>query len=261
MNVCDRLLSFVNNNTVYDTNYNVALFVLQNFDAVIDMNINDLASTCHVSQSSISRFCKAIGYSSYIHFKEECISSQEIAIDQEELELSIQDSLLETQIITMYKRIQIDLEEFALSMNLKQIDSLLRKVHDYEDIILIGIGFSGFIAKYFQNKLTVNGKYIKVITDMFDLNSIERFGADTLVIVVSVNGLLFRTYPNLRDILTNSRCTKYLITQNTQLHLKNEFSETIFLGESNQSGNYKLQFVIDTLLKRYSNLYSKKTQL
>lgn len=55
--VMERLVLYVNNNHVLDTNYRIAVYTLQHINAVVDMNIVEMAKACYVSQSSISRFC------------------------------------------------------------------------------------------------------------------------------------------------------------------------------------------------------------
>ena len=55
------------------TNQTIARYCLNHFDQVLTMNITQLAAACHVSAATITRFCHALGYDDFLHFKDECI--------------------------------------------------------------------------------------------------------------------------------------------------------------------------------------------
>ena len=42
----ERLVLYVNNNHVLDTNYRIAVYTLQHINAVVDMNIVEMAKAC-----------------------------------------------------------------------------------------------------------------------------------------------------------------------------------------------------------------------
>ena len=44
--VMERLVLYVNNNHVLDTNYRIAVYTLQHINAVVDMNIVEMAKAC-----------------------------------------------------------------------------------------------------------------------------------------------------------------------------------------------------------------------
>lgn len=52
------------------TNSVVAAYILEHLDQVRGMGVTELARACHVSASSISRFCKDIGFDSYAELRE-----------------------------------------------------------------------------------------------------------------------------------------------------------------------------------------------
>ena len=58
------------------TNSAIASFILENLKTVRGMNITELADVCHVSASTISRFCKETGFDSYAELREVLETSQ-----------------------------------------------------------------------------------------------------------------------------------------------------------------------------------------
>ena len=73
-NLFYRLIIYLDTASETDTNYNIALFMANNFYRIYSMRINELASVCYVSPATISRFCKSLGYENFAHLKQECYS-------------------------------------------------------------------------------------------------------------------------------------------------------------------------------------------
>ena len=73
-NLFYRLIIYLDTASEKDTNYNIALFLANNFYRISSMRINELADACFVSPATISRFCKSLGYENFAHLKQECHS-------------------------------------------------------------------------------------------------------------------------------------------------------------------------------------------
>ena len=73
-NLFYRLMIYLDTASETDTNYFIALFMANNFYRIPDMRISELAEECFVSPATISRFCRALGYENFAHFKQECNS-------------------------------------------------------------------------------------------------------------------------------------------------------------------------------------------
>ena len=66
-NLFYRLIIYLDTANEKDTNYNIALFMANNFALISGMRISELANACFVSPATISRFCRALGSENYAH--------------------------------------------------------------------------------------------------------------------------------------------------------------------------------------------------
>ena len=71
-----NLIAFYNGCDEKDVFHDVAGKVLDNLDKMRDLGIGKLASLCFVSPATISRFCKKIGYDSFVSFKRSMSSAR-----------------------------------------------------------------------------------------------------------------------------------------------------------------------------------------
>jgi len=60
--VSEKLLNFINTAQVHDSYYDIALTLVKNSEKVKHMSIAEMADLCYVSQATISRFCRFLGY-------------------------------------------------------------------------------------------------------------------------------------------------------------------------------------------------------
>ena len=63
--VGEKLLSYIDTSMQRDNNYQIAVKMLENYDALKDMSIAQIADMCYVSKASVSRFCRFLGYESF----------------------------------------------------------------------------------------------------------------------------------------------------------------------------------------------------
>lgn len=68
--IADLLLNYVSTASVHDTNYEIALGMIQNYSRLYKKSCEEVAEICFVSKASVSRFCKFIGYTNYKEFQE-----------------------------------------------------------------------------------------------------------------------------------------------------------------------------------------------
>lgn len=63
------LLSTINSEPKDSNNYKIAKFLIENIRNLEDFSISELAKTCYVSNSSVSRFCREIGLNDFNSLK------------------------------------------------------------------------------------------------------------------------------------------------------------------------------------------------
>ena len=59
------LSSMINSEPFGSNNYKIAKYIIENIEDLEDCSVSQLAKSCYVSNSSISRFCRDIGMSDF----------------------------------------------------------------------------------------------------------------------------------------------------------------------------------------------------
>jgi DNA-binding MurR/RpiR family transcriptional regulator len=67
MSVMDYICS--NYDSFFDSEQKIAKYIINNYDAVVDLTVTELAQKSGASEASVSRFCKKIGLKGFHHLK------------------------------------------------------------------------------------------------------------------------------------------------------------------------------------------------
>ena len=131
----------------------VATFILDYPEEVINMSINDLADSCGVSVSSVVRLCKSIGYSGY---KELCrMLSADLLMNQQE-SVTYEDVRPGDSIEAIMRSVCLaDMKAIESTMSLINVAALQRAVEAIskaQRVDFYGVGTSGYVAMDARNK-------------------------------------------------------------------------------------------------------------
>ena len=131
----------------------VATFILDYPEEVINMSINDLADSCGVSVSSVVRLCKSIGYSGY---KELCrMLSADLLMNQQE-SVTYEDVRPGDSIEAIMRSVCLaDMKAIESTMSLIDTAELERAVDlisKARRVDFYGVGTSGYVAMDARNK-------------------------------------------------------------------------------------------------------------
>lgn len=128
-------------------------YIMKNSEKVIYMRIRELANEAHVSTTTILRFCKKLDCEGFSEFK---IKFKMYIGEGGGKELTDNTSM----IIDFLKKAQTsDYNE--------KINKVCDEIYTSSNLIFVGIGFSGIIAKYAARYLSAIGKNTVYIDDPF----------------------------------------------------------------------------------------------
>lgn len=262
-------------NSLPKTEKKIAIFILKNFNDFNNLNMTDIAQELNVSESTIVRFIKRIGYSGFKEFKIywDIFKSKEISKDNFE---EFSDETLDIQAI-----LRANIKSNANNLNiipdfidytvLNQIAECLVK---YNKIFIIGAGYSGIIANYLYHLLFTTGKDVSVSNDSFGTQQFTyKVDKKSFVFVISQKGRFTETvkfvnlakkrgaitscltrvasnplselvdYPLVINSLTNKDSSNYLLTQISFTIIVN----TLFMFVANQlhqiNPDYSSEFI------------------
>ncbi len=254
--ILEILLSIINDPSQKGINYDIAKTILNNLDKIDDLGINELAELCFVSSATISRFCRFLGCNGFADFKE-----------------------IITTPITFTNRTTpfinaIDNEKYLLSsiinelnclinhIDQSKIDSLIKDIHLYKKVAILGRGNSGQFAKQLQYNLAFYKKITYTFINLYDqIDYIANADSDTLIIVISVSGNYFSPYrfdDSLRFKQERTKDTKakiICITKNPKVKNLSIVDDIVRIGTLTKENyyNYSVQYLIDLICLKYSN--------
>lgn len=176
-------------NTLSESQKIVANYVLNNPSLVMHNTLNELATACGVSETTVLRFLHKIDYQSYQIFK---ISlTQGISQGKEEIpyeDIRFGDSV--DQIINKVTSSIINsIRDSREIINPKEIESVAERIINANEILVIGVGASGYIAADLYHKLIKLGFHVVHSNDPHIINILSsNLTKEDLCIAVSHTG-------------------------------------------------------------------------
>ena len=171
-----------------NTEKKIAVYILKNYERVLENNISELAENVGVSDASIVRFCKNIGYKGYQDFR---INAAKYILPKEKHFNPILEK--NDSVETIYNKI-FNSDISVLEKTLFELDiEILNKTADViinaDKIILFGSGASLLVAKDALHKLIKIGIMVYVYEDVdLQLMSSSLLSKNDVAIGVSHSG-------------------------------------------------------------------------
>ncbi|WP_282925929.1 MurR/RpiR family transcriptional regulator [Helcococcus kunzii] len=168
-----------------------------------DFSIKSIKDKLYVSEASLTRFSQKCGFKGYREF---------IYRYEEEFLDGISDSCLNVQeVLNIYNQI---LTMFPSYINDEQIDKISRLIIESNNVLFVGIGSSGMVAKEMQSRLTRLGILVEAIDFPDEMRMRAVFQEEgSLVIGISLSGIKESVLFSLHQSKQNGAKT-VLVTSN-----------------------------------------------
>lgn len=167
------------------TDKNIARYILENKDLIINQSSIDLAKNTNSSQAAITRFVKKIGYNSFVDMKISIAKSFEEESNFIEDEIKKSDKI--GDIISKSKaNIQKTVEKTYALIDDKKIERACQFLNKTNKIYLSGVAGSGLICEDFYYKLLRAGADVYYEKDAHtNLSRISHIGKNDLLIAIT----------------------------------------------------------------------------
>lgn len=247
-----RLNDFLYHTEHDDINHIIVKYIKKNIDRMDTMTIDELADACYVSKGKISKFCKSLGYESFIAFKDECANEakeKSIVIEKQKegLDVSFKDHLHQS----------IHLMEKNLSgLDLVSVDLLVKEMKKANHIFLLGISYSNLLCRYMQYECDYFDKEVIVVDEKIHKDYV--FDKESFLIVVSVEGLGLEHERHLLDKIKHYPVNKWIIsTDRIRKSILDTFDYSIIIpskGTDAKDRRLLVRYVVDIIMGRYQYL-------
>ena len=160
------------------TNSLIASYILDHREESLSMGIKEISEACHVSLSSISRFCKDVGLSGFAELRE--ILAGEMHFEKAGSSAELRD------IVTA------SIRRSSESVDMEKIKELCFEIKNHEKVAAFGLLKAGTAAISLQSDMLMLGKQIYTnISYSQQMEYISSAGKDELIIIFSYTGSRF----------------------------------------------------------------------
>lgn len=177
----------------------IAEYILKDPEAIKNLNTYQVAKNCKASQASIVRFAKKLGFKGFPDFK--LSLSQDIGNRKAESHVNIiheeikpEDSFEIVGKKVAHANITAVNNTYEIT-DFKELENAVKVIAKADKIMVVGVGFSGIVAKDFYYKLLELGKHAIMENDTHtQLSCLSSMGKNDLLFVISHSGKTVQMY-------------------------------------------------------------------
>ncbi|MBQ0065491.1 MAG: MurR/RpiR family transcriptional regulator [Firmicutes bacterium] len=242
------LLSTMASERKDSTNNEIARFLLSHYEEVKNLGISELAKVCHVSNSSISRFCKEIGLEGFAELKE-LLTTTNFYFERQSLKNNSLQRLQENANL-----VKKSIEQVEKSVNMEAIISLCEDIRYYQNISSFGLLKAETVAMNFQSDMLMLGKQVYTsVSFQHQLDHILSANSDELIIIFSYTGSYFETN-NFRGKKNQLRKPKIWMITGQKKDFPDYIDRIIYFESDHNQGShpYQLQFIESLIAQEYA---------
>lgn len=185
----------------------IAEYILEDPERIKNLNTYEIAKNCDTSQASIVRFSKKLGFSGFPDFK--LSLSQDIGnrkaeshvnIMHEELKSTDSFEIIGKKVATENIRAVNNTYEIT---DFNELEKAVQAINNARKIMLVGVGFSGIVARDFYFKLMELGKVASFENDShMQLSYLSTMNENDILFVISHSGKTLELF-NLAKVAKN----------------------------------------------------------
>ncbi|WP_346909695.1 MurR/RpiR family transcriptional regulator [Faecalicatena orotica] len=226
-------------NHLTNTETKIGKYVLDNYDSVLTSNITELAEKAGVSDASVVRFCKSLGYKGYQDFK--INAARDILPKEKHLNPSLEPS---DDMGTICKKIFSTevavLDRTLAGLDLDAVERAAHMIRNAEKIVVFGSGGSLLVGKDAQHKFLKIGIQVYVYEDVdMQLMASSLMKEGEVALCISHSGCNSNVVNCMKNAAENGAGRIALVSQgktpvskNADVVLYTASEETIFKSES-----------------------------
>ncbi|MDY4031774.1 MAG: hypothetical protein SOY64_01735 [Pyramidobacter sp.] len=186
--VKQKLINAEHNSDLDGAAWELAQYLLLHYNEIDRMKTRDLAMQCHISFSTVRRFCQSLGFDNFSDLRKAKMNNPE---NQYEIALdNFGRGLYEPR--RLYDEILRNVWGVAHRMDWRRLRRLAEAVATARSIIVFAVRPYSFVLQEFQSQFVALNKSLFIFDDIYTRRGIiERLGSDLCLVTVSLAGGLF----------------------------------------------------------------------
>ncbi|MBK7980440.1 MAG: MurR/RpiR family transcriptional regulator [Ignavibacteriae bacterium] len=164
----------------------IADYVINNFDKIPFLNVNDLSISTKASVASIVRFAQRIGFKGFSELREEIALSLQKELQKKEIFPLFEKHRIEEDLLTEVAN--LDIKNINDTLNLierKNFDFTIQKISKAKVVYTAGLGISYLLAEilaYQLNQIGINSSVLKHTHTLFHEQILFMDSKDLLIV-------------------------------------------------------------------------------
>ena len=231
------LLEFYNTYETDEIYHKIAEKMLENFSVVSEMSISELSDFLFVSQSTIYRFIKMMGYENYNQMKAGQITFLEnYYLQGRYVSQNANINHFDNYIDYMLKKIHA-LKEKNIHV---QVDQLIELILSVDEIIFVGMPMPSFVWRLQMELVMLKKKTSAFLNPENQHQAIIHAKPNTLIIDSSI------FYSNMiKDVMKHQYKSAVIYTSKLASYIKNIDLPIYIDGDNNESDLFVMEFIFN----------------
>lgn len=250
------LLEFYNTYETDEIYYKIAEKMLENFSVVSEMSISELSDFLFVSQSTIYRFIKMMGYENYNQMKAGQITFLEnYYLQGRYASRNANINHFDNYIDYMLKKIHA-LKEKNIHV---QIDQLIELILSVDEIIFVGMPMPSFVWRLQMELVMLKKKTSAFLNPENQHQAIIHAKPNTLIIGIQylIDSSIF--YSNMiKDVMKHQYKSAVIYTSKLASYIKNIDLPIYIDGDNNESDLFVMEFIFNYIGHRLNMMILDK---
>lgn len=227
----------------------VASYILDNFSSAALLSSTELAEKVNVSDTTVVRFSKALGFSGYTEFKKELRSVYVGTLYDDLHDMNLNQN---NQYVSNYLHsIEEDLQDFIKTVDYKLIETIAKRLLSSRQVYIGGLGSDAVVAKFLCSYMIKMGFTPTLLVEEghtlreYLLNISEQ---DTLLMCSFPK--MFKDEYRMAQLAKQSGATLITLTdsERTSLLLKSDYNISVGQREKTFFNSYVIPMVFCNLL-------------
>ncbi len=258
--IAEMLLRFTSTTPTHDSNYEIAEILLANYDKLKELSITQVAELCFVSNASISRFCRFLGFENFKMFHQHLNNDFTMRIDYSQPFCAMLQGNPQMALAAYRDDLVGNIYATITPENMELIPIIAKTLHECSMAAFFSHHFLWDVGQHFQSKMIIMDKHVKAYLEYpHQLECARQLDANSLAIICSLGGSYMTRCSEICEVIRKSGCKLLIITQNLSAPYLNSADYILQCGQINRNdvGKYAALMAVDMLLMEYMKRYDK----
>lgn len=255
------LYAIINSASSDSSDYRIAKYLISNIYKLKKITVDDIAKASFVSKSTVSRFCRTLGYEDYQSMRQTMQVALTNRYHRYDEYMSLPKDVMTSEYLKQHLEMIDVVSKYATDDIIERFANLLFR---YDNIGIFGQMHAYPVALNFQMELSSYDKVVNCFNIMPEQEDfIQNSASDTLIIVISSSGRYFQDFKTYFDYNKQDKPYLVLLTNNQRLKKCRPYNEIFIIPSDDNTASQPMSMQIFTNLTtmHYGKLFTESNDI